>query len=667
MLIPVSTATLPRSAARLCNTLVLLLALLIIPLITALYPLAQPARIPALPSAPAARAPAPSDAMAALPAQMRAHIFAQLGQNDPAARLHAAADGSIRAPAIGGLAATFDATTLRLGGAQPTWQWTLRGWGRDGALTAPPQSTALVQANQARYAQGGLESWYIAGPDRLEQGWTVKQRPAGAGPLLLAFAEAGRLRGEPTGDGQALDLRDGAGGSNLRYDGLLASDASGRTLPARFTRHGDGLAIAIDDRAARYPLTIDPWVQAATLTAPPGANQYLGNKVALSADGSTLAASDLTVIAIYTKPASGWATAITPLARLTITGATPNLGEGRPLALSADGSTLVAGPALTLADTVGAVDVYVRPAGGWASTSTPSATLSSPTGAAGENFGAAVALSPDGATVIVGASASPAGGTARGAAYLYTKPAGGWASTSTPAATFTNAASVDYDALGRAVALSSDGTAFRHHALRGRGLHPTSGRLGQHQHPLCHAHRRHTDIRHRVERRWQHVCLPHRQWRAALYQTRRRLGEHQHAQRDPDQCRWSSQRQFRAGHGAERRRQHIGGWHAWQQPRRDSLWRGGYLHQTGGWLGDQQHAQRHSHLCLRPFLGTVYNGRRPSRLCRGAEPRRQHADRGRTEQRPGQRKWWRGRTLQQAGGRLGEYQRSHRHVHLRRR
>jgi hypothetical protein len=461
MLIPVSARTLRRSPIRSSLALALLLALLLIPQTTALYPFARPAGIPALPAAPAASAPAPSDAMAALPAQMRAMVFAQLGRDDPAAHLHATADGSIRAPAVGGLAVTFDATTLRLGGPQPTWQWTLRGWGRATALVAPTQATAVVQANQARYAQGGLESWYIAGRDRLEQGWTIATRPTGAGPLLLRFAEGGRLHAEPTGDGQALDLRDAAGESSLRYDGLLASDASGRTLPARFTRHGDGLAITVDDRAARYPLTIDPWVQAATLTAQAGADQLLGAAVALSADGSTLAASSSTVIAIYTRPAGGWASAITPLATLTIPGVAKNSGErGRSLALSADGSTLVAGPAVFTIDTVGAVDVYVRPAGGWANTSTPSATLPNPTGAVIESFGQVMALSPDGATLIVGARGNPAGGIARGAAFVYAKPAGGWASTSTPTATLTNVASVDYDLLGQKVALSGDGSAF---------------------------------------------------------------------------------------------------------------------------------------------------------------------------------------------------------------
>jgi len=170
MLIPVSTSTLPHSAARLCNTLILLLALLLIPHTTALRPRALPLPIPALPAVLATSAPASSDAMAALPAQMRATVFAQLGQDDPAAQLHATADGSIRAPSVGGLAVTFDATTLRLGGEQPSWEWTLRVWGRDGALVAPTQATAVVQANQARYAHDGLESWYIAGRDRLEQG-----------------------------------------------------------------------------------------------------------------------------------------------------------------------------------------------------------------------------------------------------------------------------------------------------------------------------------------------------------------------------------------------------------------------------------------------------------------------------------------------------------------
>jgi hypothetical protein len=131
MLIPVSTSAPQRFFIRWSAARVLLLALLLAALADA-----RPAPMPRLPTAHTSSAPDASDATAALPAQMRAHLFAQFGQDDPAAQLHAAADGAIRAaPAIGGLAATLDATTLRQGGPQPSWQWTLRGWG-----ARPPSS-----------------------------------------------------------------------------------------------------------------------------------------------------------------------------------------------------------------------------------------------------------------------------------------------------------------------------------------------------------------------------------------------------------------------------------------------------------------------------------------------------------------------------------------------
>jgi hypothetical protein len=80
MLIPMSRSTPRRSFTRWSTVHALLLALLLVPLGSASTPL-----IPAPPAAHPASAPAPSDAQAALPAQLRAHIFAQLGQDDSAA------------------------------------------------------------------------------------------------------------------------------------------------------------------------------------------------------------------------------------------------------------------------------------------------------------------------------------------------------------------------------------------------------------------------------------------------------------------------------------------------------------------------------------------------------------------------------------------------------
>ncbi|MGD2205815.1 MAG: FG-GAP repeat protein [Anaerolineae bacterium] len=67
----------------------------------------------------------------------------------------------------------------------------------------------------------------------------------------------------------------------------------------------------------------------------------------------------------------------------------------------------------------GAVYVYVRPPGGWASTAAYAARLTAGDGVDGDEFGAAVALSSGGHTVVAGVPYSDAGGLDRGAAYVY--------------------------------------------------------------------------------------------------------------------------------------------------------------------------------------------------------------------------------------------------------
>ena len=85
-------------------------------------------------------------------------------------------------------------------------------------------------------------------------------------------------------------------GSTLwTYSGLEVFDTSGRSLPTRLAVQSssghDDLVIQVDDVGARYPLTIDPFVQQAKLTASDGeAYDELGTSVAISGDGSTVAA-----------------------------------------------------------------------------------------------------------------------------------------------------------------------------------------------------------------------------------------------------------------------------------------------------------------------------------------------------------------------------------------
>ena len=120
------------------------------------------------------------------------------------------------------------------------------------------------------------------------------------------------------------------------------------------------------------------------------------------------------------------------------------------------GDTIVAG---AYARTVGgkpaqgAAYVFVRPAGGWASTSDPTAELTADDGAAVDDFGYSVAISGD--TIVAGAPSHKVGtNLLQGASYVFVKPPGGWTSTNTPSAELTAADGVAADELGQAVGVS---------------------------------------------------------------------------------------------------------------------------------------------------------------------------------------------------------------------
>jgi hypothetical protein len=72
----------------------------------------------------------------------------------------------------------------------------------------------------------------------------------------------------------------------LDYDGLVVFDADGRSLDAGWSDAGGGrLELRVDDRGARYPLTIDPVVQQAYLKASnTNSGDRFGSAVAVSGD-----------------------------------------------------------------------------------------------------------------------------------------------------------------------------------------------------------------------------------------------------------------------------------------------------------------------------------------------------------------------------------------------
>ena len=109
--------------------------------------------------------------------------------------------------------------------------------------------------------------------------------------------------------------------------------------------------------------------------------------------------------------------------------------------MAVSGDTVVVGvfPGSTIgADSgQGSAYVFVKPAGGWAGALTETAKLTASDGAVDDDFGIAVAVSGD--TVVVGASRGPAFAAtpSQGSAYVFVKPAGGWAGRSPKTAKLT--------------------------------------------------------------------------------------------------------------------------------------------------------------------------------------------------------------------------------------
>ena len=101
----------------------------------------------------------------------------------------------------------------------------------------------------------------------LEHGFTVKERPAGGAeaPLQLDLTVRGTLGAQIAADGLGVEFRDAAGAAVLTYSGLKVWDADGKILPSRFAAVPAGVRLLVEERGARYPLTIDPIAQQAYL------------------------------------------------------------------------------------------------------------------------------------------------------------------------------------------------------------------------------------------------------------------------------------------------------------------------------------------------------------------------------------------------------------------
>jgi hypothetical protein len=190
------------------------------------------------------------------------------------------------------------------------------------------------------------------------------------------------------------------------------------------------------------------WSQLGQLIPIASDNYYaIGDSVAI--DGGTVVVSSLPIFNhenaaayVFTEPAGGWSN-LHSVASLVVPA---NAGLFSSVAIQGD--TIVVGDA---DDTYGpgTAYVFVRPAGGWTNM-LPTATLSASDSMSGDDFGVVAAI--DGNTIVVGASGN---NNYIGAAYVYTKPAGGWTdATETAKLTSTDGQADDF--MGEAVSVSGN-------------------------------------------------------------------------------------------------------------------------------------------------------------------------------------------------------------------
>jgi hypothetical protein len=269
-------------------------------------------------------------------------------------------------------------------------------------------TSVAARGNRVIYAGGGISESYAAGPLGIEQSFSFRQRPVGAGgELVVALGLGGSVHAKRSGS--ELEFLTRSGRVALRYGGLVASDAHGRRLPATLTARGGELLLRVADAGAAYPLRIDPLIQTGSKIVPADATagpngSWFGSSVALSSDGSTALIggdqdNNVGAAWVYTNSGGSWH----EQAKLTGSLETGHGLFGASVALSSDGNTaLIGGPFDN--GNEGAAWVATRTGSTWSATTKLLAPVSPAMyGEVGDGqFGTSVALSADGTTALIG-------------------------------------------------------------------------------------------------------------------------------------------------------------------------------------------------------------------------------------------------------------------------
>lgn len=267
-----------------------------------------------------ARAATQTDRNRILSTSLQERISATLGRDQVAYRAIAERDGFRMRNPKHQLTATFDRTGIVLQSSASKWRLKFAGFGQETHSTHNAVAPTAID-NRVEYRRENLTEWYVNGPLGIEQGFDIANPPAdNRGPLMLHLALSSELTPTLDPDQRGLTLKK----NNLpvlRYRNLQAHDSTGRELPARIELTGKDLLLQIDDAGARYPVTVDPIIEEAQLTASDGgAENNFGTSVAVSGNTVVVGASQANILSgeayIFVQPASGWSGSLTESAKL---------------------------------------------------------------------------------------------------------------------------------------------------------------------------------------------------------------------------------------------------------------------------------------------------------------------------------------------------------------
>jgi|HubBroStandDraft_6_1064221.scaffolds.fasta_scaffold76031_3 hypothetical protein len=175
-----------------------------------------------------------------------------------------------------------------------------------------------------------------------------------------------------------------------------------------------------------------PTVQVAKLTASSGqSGTFCGTSVAMSGDTVvvgqpfTFVGNGAGAALVFVKPRRGW-TNMTQAAVLVPSDGMYGDYFGGSVAIYGDVVVVGASQSSPSVEATGpgAAYVFVRPAGGWAGQQTETAKLIASDGIKGDALGAAVSIRGD--SIVAGAPGSSPFTPSEGAAYVFVKPASGW-------------------------------------------------------------------------------------------------------------------------------------------------------------------------------------------------------------------------------------------------